>query len=151
MLFISTGYNKGCALLKLADGELDLVYQNKKMRNHMNNCVLFNGCLYGFDGNSHNARLVNLVCMDCATGAVKWTYNGLGCGSLMLAADKLLVLSDEGELITALASPEGFWPLAHAQVLEGKCWTVPALSHGRIYCRNAAGDLECLDVRPGGL
>jgi outer membrane protein assembly factor BamB len=150
-LFISTGYNKGCALLKLVGGGLDLVYQNKKMRNHMNNCVLFEGSLYGFDGNSHNARLVNLACMDYATGAVKWTHNGLGCGSLMLAGDKLLVLSDEGELLTALASPEGFRPLARAQVLEGKCWTVPVLSHGRIYCRDAAGDLECLDVRASGI
>jgi outer membrane protein assembly factor BamB len=147
-IFISTGYNKGCALLKLVDADLTPVYLNKKMRNHMNNCVLVGDFLYGFDGNSHNARLVNLVCMEYASGAVKWTHNGLGCGSLVAAGNTLLILSDEGELLTAQASPDEFRPLAHAQVLEGKCWTVPTLSHGRIYCRNAAGDLECLDARP---
>jgi len=31
-------------------------------------------------------------------------------------------------------------------VLQGKCWTTPVLAGGRIYCRNAAGDVVCLDV-----
>ena len=129
---------------------LQLAYQHKKMRNHMNNCVLYDGYLYGFDGNSQNRRLVNLVCMEHATGKIRWSHNGLGCGSLTLADRKLLILSDEGELLTAVATPEEFKLLAHAQVLDGKCWTVPVLSHGRIYCRDAVGDLVCVDVRRTG-
>jgi hypothetical protein len=30
--------------------------------------------------------------------------------------------------------------------LTGKCWTVPVLANGRIYARNAAGQLVCVDV-----
>ena len=37
--------------------------------------------------------------------------------------------------------------LTCAQVLGGKCWTVPVLANGRIYCRNAQGTLICLDVK----
>jgi len=65
----------------------------------------------------------------------------------MAADGKLIVLSDEGELLVGPASSKGFTPSARAKVLDGKCWTVPVLANGRIYCRNAAGDLVCLDVR----
>ena len=66
----------------------------------------------------------------------------------MAADGKLIVLSERGELIIAESSREQFKPIARAQVLGGKCWTVPVLANGQIYCRNAAGNLVCLDVRP---
>ena len=74
-------------------------------------------------------------------------HKGLGCGTLLRAGDRLIVLSDDGRLVIAAASGDDYKELASAQVLEGKCWTAPALAAGRIYCRNAAGDLVCLDVR----
>ena len=49
--------------------------------------------------------------------------------------------------LVAEASPTSFTPISRAQVLGGKCWTVPTLANGRIYCRNAKGDLVCLDVK----
>ena len=36
--------------------------------------------------------------------------------------------------------------LASAEILTGKCWTYPVLANGRIYARNAAGQLVCVDV-----
>jgi hypothetical protein len=39
------------------------------------------------------------------------------------------------------AAPAAFKPMSRAQVLTGKCWTTPVLSNGKIYCRNAKGDL----------
>jgi outer membrane protein assembly factor BamB len=147
-IFISTGYNEGCAQFRLnTDNTLERNYQNKNMSNHMANCVLYESYLYGIDGNSHARRTCELVCMDAVTGAVKWKERGLGCGSLMMADGKLIVLSDEGELVIAPASPDGFKPTAKARVIEGKCWTVPVLSHGRVYCRNADGDVVCVDLR----
>ena len=149
-IFISSGYQKGCALLKLAGGELSVIYENRDMANHMNNCVLTDGYLFGFSGNSHNARLVALTCMHYDTGEVKWQERGLGCGSLMMAGDQLIALSDEGELLTLKASTEAFEVVSRVQALDGRCWTVPVLAGGRIYCRNSAGDVVCLDVRNGG-
>lgn len=146
-VFISTGYNRGCALWTLNGETLEQEYENKSMSNHMNNCVLWKGHLYGFDGNSHNARQVRVACIEYSTGKSKWRERGLGCGSLLLAGNKLLLLSDEGELVVAQPSPDQFEPLARVQILSGKCWTVPVLSHGLIYCRNAAGDVACVDVR----
>jgi outer membrane protein assembly factor BamB len=146
-IFISTGYNRGCALFDLKGGRLAQRYENKAMRNHMAASVLWQGHLYGFDGNSHNASSVHLKCIEFATGKEKWKHRGLGCGTLMMAGERLIVLSDQGELVIAPVSAEGFGPIARAQVLEGRCWTVPVLSRGRLYCRDAAGDLVCVALR----
>lgn len=144
-VFISAGYNRGAALFQLADGSL--VWKNKDMQNHLNSCVLIDGCLYGFHGNADEET--SLRCLEWKTGKLVWSHSGLGCGSLFAAGKKLIVLSEKGELLVAPASREGFKPSARAQVLTGKCWTVPVLANGRFYCRNAAGDVVCLDVRAG--
>jgi len=146
-IFISTGYKRGCALFELKDDKLEQRYENKNMSNHINSCVLWKEHLYGFDGNTHVRRLVKLTCIEQATSKVKWRQGDLGVGSLIVADGKLIVLSEEGELIVAEASPEAFKVLARAKVLDGTCWTLPVLANGRIYCRNSAGKLVALDVR----
>jgi outer membrane protein assembly factor BamB len=146
-IFISSGYNKGCALLKMGNGTVTPVYTNKNMRNHCNCSVLWKGYVYGFDGQVGGGG--KLTCIDVKSGQVKWAQRGLGTGSLMLAGDKLVVLGEKGKLVIAEASPDGYQELGAAEVLKGKCWTVPVLADGRIYARNAAGDLVCVDVRRG--
>ena len=150
-IFISTGYDRGCALLELAGDQLKKIYEHKAMCNHMNNSVLIDGHLYGFDGTAHRGRPTEFVCLEFATGKEKWRVPpgvGLGCGSVMASADgMLLILSERGELLAAPADPREFKPTARHQVLGGRCWTVPVLANGRIYCRNARGDLVCVKVR----
>lgn len=142
--FISSGYEKGAALLKLGEGEPEVIWQSKAMRNQMSPSILVDGHLYGIDGNeSKNAAL---KCIDWATGAEKWTYPDSGCGSVTVAGDQLVVLSDAGELSIGKLSPEAFKPGVKARVLSGRCWTVSVVSNGRLYCRNAEGKVVCLDV-----
>jgi outer membrane protein assembly factor BamB len=144
IVFISSGYNKGCALLKISGGNVTKVWQNKNMRNHINCSVLWEGCIYGFDGQVDGGG--KLSCIDLATGEKKWSQDGMGTGSLMIADGKLIILGEKGKLVITAASPEGFSQLASAEILTGKCWTVPVLANGRIYARNAAGQLVCVDV-----
>lgn len=146
-IFISTGYDRGCALFELAGNELRKLYENRRMANHMNNSVLLDGHLYGFDGTAHRGRPTEFVCLELATGQEKWRVppsETLGCGSVMAAGGTLLILSERGELVSAPATPTGFKASARASVLGGRCWTVPVLAHGRIYCRNSRGDLVCV-------
>jgi outer membrane protein assembly factor BamB len=137
-VFVSSGYNHGGALLKVS-GPPQKVWENKNMRNHFNSCVLWQGYLYGPDDSG-------LRCLAFDTGDLKWTYGGFGKGSLMVADGKLVALSEKGELIIAEPTPAEFKPISRAKVLTGKCWTTPVLSNGHIYCRNAVGDVVCLDV-----
>lgn len=150
-IFISTGYDRGCALLELTGDQLKKHYEHKGMCNHMNNSVLIDGHLYGFDGTAHRGRPTEFVCLEFATGKEKWRVppgTGLGCGSVMAAADGvLLILSERGELLAVPANPREFKPTARHQSLGGRCWTVPVLAHGKVYCRNARGDLICVKVQ----
>lgn len=149
-IFISTGYDRGCALFELSGDRLQKIYENKRMANHMNNSVLVDGHLYGFDGTAHRGRPTEFVCMELATGTEKWRVppsETLGCGSVMATGDgTLLILSERGELVSAPATPAGFKVTARASVLGGKCWTVPVLANSRIYCRNSRGDLVCVNL-----
>jgi outer membrane protein assembly factor BamB len=145
-IYISSGYERGCTLLRFDGSNLTRVYDNQHMCNHMNSCVLHQGHLYGIDGNSHSRRTAMLKCIDHATGEIRWQQRGYGVGSLLLAGDQLVVLSDEGQLLVVRATPDAFELVAEAQVIDGKCWTVPVLCGGRLYVRNAAGDLICLQL-----
>ncbi|MBM3237793.1 alcohol dehydrogenase [Candidatus Poribacteria bacterium] len=138
-IFISSGYDTGCALVQFSGNKLTTIWQNKTMRNHFNSCVLWEGHLYGFDETT-------LKCLDFQTGDEKWAQRGLGKGSLMLADGKLIVMGDKGDLVIAEVSPERFKEISRAKVLSGLCWTVPVLSGGKLYCRNHEGTLVCLDV-----
>jgi len=141
-LFMSSGLGTGGALFKIEADKLVQLWSHKEMQTWMSTCVLWQDHLYGVDSKDGA-----LKCLDFPRGTVKWAQKGFGLGSLMLAGDKLIVLSDKGRLAIAPAVPAGYTELAAAQILEGKCWTMPVLAHGRIYARNAKGDLVCLDVR----
>jgi outer membrane protein assembly factor BamB len=52
-IFVSTGYNVGSVMFRLTDDRLEQQYAHRNMRNHFNNSILFEGHLYGFDGNSN--------------------------------------------------------------------------------------------------
>ena len=147
-VFISSGYNKGCALLKMEAHGVTEIWRNKNMRNHASSCVLWEGHIYGFDGQFGGGG--KLTCLHFETGKVKWAQRGMGTGTVMIADGKLIVLSEKGKLVIAEASPEKFNELASAQILSGKCWTMPVLANGRIYARNANGQLVCVDVSGKG-
>ncbi|MBN8245830.1 MAG: hypothetical protein J0L84_00140 [Verrucomicrobia bacterium] len=73
---------------------------------------------------------------------------GIGFSSMVVADQRLIASSDKGELSVVRASPDRYELLARCQPLGGKCWTAPALAGGRLYLRNARGDLVCLDLNP---
>jgi len=145
MMFLSTGYGKGAALFRLGKSEPELVWQNRLLRTQMNPSVLIGGAVYGVDNDS--GQKTALKCLDFAGGSEKWAFPLPNVGAVTAADGKLIVLSGEGELLVGPATPEGFKPSARAKVLSGKCWTVPVLANGRILCRNAEGQVVCVDVR----
>ncbi|WP_395743360.1 PQQ-binding-like beta-propeller repeat protein [Prosthecobacter sp.] len=144
-LFISSGYNKGCAVLDLASAKPKEVWRSRVMKNQFNSSVLIDGHLYGSDGDADKGA--SLKCIDFATGTEKWSDAGVGFCSLMAADGKLIIMSAKGELIIARASPAKFEAISRTPVLTGRCWTAPVLANGRIYVRNAAGDMQCLSVQ----
>jgi len=138
-VFVASGYNRGCGLIKLDGSTTTKLYDTKAMRSQLSGPVLINGYLYGIDENQ-------LVCVDLMTGDVKWQERKVGKGSIMAANGKLIVLSDKGILTMADASPKAFEPISSAKILSGKCWVMPVLANGKIYTKNAKGHMVCIDI-----
>ena len=84
--------------------------------------------------------------MDLGTGEVYWSADRFGGGTLTLTGDRLVILRESGELMLADASPDGFVPVARAQILPGVVRAYPALADGRLYARNT-DTLVAVDLR----
>ena len=145
-IFITSGYDRGCALLALTPKGLEPAYENTHVSSECSTGILLNGHIYAVTG--VQGRRGSLKCLDFSTGEVKWESGEFRVGGgLMLADGKFFQLQGKGELVMAEATPEAYRELGRAEVLTGYCWTMPVLSDGRLYCRNSNGDLVCLDVR----
>lgn len=153
-LFYSSGSEMGCFLWEpIADGPKSL-WRNHNLSTQMSCPLYYEGCIFGLDG---DWKKVTLKCLDAATSKVRWTGPSMEMGTMILAdgsktnsppSGKLIILSDSGELIIARAGGEAYQELARAKVMGGQCWTTPVLSGGRLYCRNTAGEIICLNLKP---
>lgn len=146
-IFASATDDIGSVLLEIgkadekSDGKATVreVWNSRVMKNHFSSSVLYEGHIYGFDNAS-------LKCIVAETGEQKWVQRGYGKGSLIAADGLLYILSDQGQLILAEATPAGFHEKGKVKVMEGKTWTAPVLSRGRLYLRDE-DEMIVLDVR----
>ena len=144
-VFVSSGYNTGCALVDVSKSKPNEVWRNKQLRNQFSSSVLWRNHIFGIDGNAN--RRSKLICLELASGTAKWSSKKIGFGSLICADGKLMVLNDEGYLIMAKARSDKYDELSRRRVLLGKCWTAPTISGGKLYARSADGVVICLDMK----
>jgi outer membrane protein assembly factor BamB len=146
-VFISSGYDRGCALLKIAvkeDGRFKpkVVYTGKQMRCHFASPVRRGPYLFGIDDS-------RLSCLDLRSGKVMWKHSGIQKGSLLRVNDYLLVLGEEGQLLLLDAVPEERAPKAQYRPFQGgRCWTMPVVAEGKLFLRNEQ-QMKCYDLRKG--
>ncbi|MFW5858953.1 MAG: PQQ-binding-like beta-propeller repeat protein [Planctomycetota bacterium] len=145
-LFISSGYGTGAGIVDLAGGHPELVWTATAPQTQMAGGVLIDGHLYAVD--AHRGKPGRLVCVAIADGATRWAADGFGQGSLIAAGDRLLVLTGDGELVLAKADPTSYEELGRTRVLDGTCWTPPALSGDRLYVRNQSGACAAWRLTP---
>jgi outer membrane protein assembly factor BamB len=155
-VFISSGYAKGSALLKMAaDAQgkptVQIVYQiDKLMKSQFSSPVRRGDYLYGFDD-------VKLACVDLKTGKTVWSESGYVKGSLLRVGDRLIVLGENGKLGLFEATPEPASTnledtRALAEVRDvfsrhaPRCWTMPVLADGKLLLRTEE-EIICIDLR----
>jgi outer membrane protein assembly factor BamB len=147
MVFISSGYGKGGAALKLGDGAPKQLWFSDDVRAHMTSPIIIDGHVYVVDGNGDDDGS-RLKCVELATGKLKWESPATKTGVLTASDGKLIWVNGTGELRVVEASPAGYKELARAQVIGGKIWAAPVLANGRLYVRNWKGDVVSLDLKP---
>jgi outer membrane protein assembly factor BamB len=159
IVYCSAGYGVGsgaCKITKSGDqfsaqelykiaGDKDNKETGKQhIANHWSTPVVKDGYLYGMFSFKEFGN-GPLKCVELATGQVKWRQPGFGAGHVILVNDKILALADDGRLVVVEPTPTGYKEVARAKVVNGKCWSTPAISNGRIYVRSTKEGV-CLDV-----
>ena len=145
-IFISASNDDGCRLLQIKSDSGQITvgdgWQTRFMKNHFNSSIAHKGYIYGFSN-------ATLTCLSADTGEKIWAKRGLGKGSLVLAEDRLIALSDKGKLVLFEASPEGYKEISAFQPFHGKSWTSPTIAGGKMFLRNQK-EMAGFDLRRGG-
>ncbi|MFM7803008.1 MAG: PQQ-binding-like beta-propeller repeat protein, partial [Verrucomicrobiota bacterium] len=115
-VFISSG-DDGGELLEVSGGSAMRVWKNRNLSTFTGTAVLLDGMLYGHETAGYKRADQELRCVDLETGSVKWGEKGFGQGSIIAAGDRLIVLSDQGELSVVRANPANFELLARFRVI----------------------------------
>lgn len=158
-LLLMGGHGRfGSTLLQHQESTPEVIWQNRNGLHSFQSPVIIGDYVYGFGYVGQNQPF---LCMELETGEVKWTEiigSSRQFGSMMAADDKLIILSSEGNMLIAEATPEGFKEISRAKLFQlrsyntypngdpNTCWTAPVLSNGKIYARTTYGDLVCVDV-----
>jgi outer membrane protein assembly factor BamB len=148
-VYSATG-GKGGALVKLtvSGGSVaaEPVYAARKLPNGIGGAVRVGEYLYGTAGPA-------LVCVEFATGTVKWEDRSVGAASVLYADGHLYLHSETtGEVALVEATPEGyrekgrFMPREPPDRGRSRAWAYPVVANGRLYIRDL-GTLWCYDVR----
>ena len=143
-LFITSGYDHGCAMLKISAGEATREWESKKVMSRFQPPILDRGLLFA---NSEGT----IKCLSWPDGEVKWKGGGSDLkagigGSMVRVGDELLILSDRGKLILAHADAAGISILAQAEIFDDhEIWATPLLYGGRLYAKGSR-ELVCFDL-----
>ena len=88
----------------------------------------------------------SLHCVEAVTGKDLWKKEKIGqyhASLLRTGDDRLLMLTDGGDLVLLDPNPKGYRELARSRVSGPETWAHPALCDGRLYVRDPR-ELICL-------
>jgi len=132
-VLISSGYDKGTALLKITRTDdqwsTEVIWESKQLKSKLSNFVVYENHAYGFDNGI-------LTCIDLKNGERAWKRGRYGHGKMLLVQDKLLILAETGEVVLVKAAPDSHRELAKFEALSGKTWNNIALAGDLIVVRN---------------
>ena len=90
-----------------------------------------------------------LGCLQASAGTNRWAQTvvgsaGISYGSVIKAANTLIVLTEAGELVLVQPNPQAYTEIDKFKILSLYCWNRPVLANGRIYARNSSVNSEIL-------
>lgn len=144
-VLIGSGYGQGSVLIgfhqddKSGSNDANALWQSKQFKLKFNGGVRRGDYFFGLDEGM-------LTCLSLQSGQRRWKQGRYGYGQLLLVKDKLLILTEEGDVVLVPATPESPRELARFHAIDGKTWNHPVLSHGRLLVRNS-DEAACFDLR----
>jgi outer membrane protein assembly factor BamB len=148
-IFITSGYNDGAVMLKLAaDGKsVKVAWKDDGFDTHHGGVILVDGHVYGttWKGNSTG----NWICVDWKTGKVRFDEKWKCKGSMVFADGMLYCYEEKGGTVGLVKpTPRGFKVISSFKVPagDGKHWAHPVVSGGVLYIRHGSA-LMAYDVK----
>ncbi|MBB5040247.1 PQQ-like beta-propeller repeat protein [Prosthecobacter dejongeii] len=150
IVYCSAGYGVGAGAFKISKSGSDLSAEQIWRRenecfNHWSTPVVKDGYLYGMFSFKEYGN-GPLACVDIKTGKDVWKEAGFGPGQVILSGDKVIALSDKGEIVVVEANPEKYVELKREDVLAGKVWSYPVLAYDRLFARSTEEGV-CLEIQ----
>jgi len=141
-VLLSAGYGIGSRVLQISrQGEAvaaTLVWESPRLKAKFTNPVLHDGFVYGLDDGV-------LVCLDPATGERRWRSGRYGHGQTLLVGNRLLVTTEDGDVVLVEASPDAHRELARFTAFSQKQWNPPALA-GRYLLVRTDTEAACYEL-----
>lgn len=150
IVYCSAGYGVGAGAFKISKSgsglSAEMIWRREnECFNHWSTPVVKDGYLYGmFSFKEYGAG--PLACVDIKTGKDVWKEAGFGPGQVILAGDKVIALSDKGEVVIVEANPEKYVELKRDDVLDGKVWSYPVLAYDHLFARSTKEGV-CLEIK----
>ena len=158
LVFTSTGYQTGAALLRLAPAAgggvtANEVYflEGKVFQNHHGGMVLVGDHVYA--GHGHNRG--NPIAIELATGKVVWggaelKNEGTGSAAVAYADGNLYFRYQNGRMMLIEASPAGYAEKGSFAIpgASAPSWPHPVITGGRLYIREQDA-LLAYDIKKG--
>jgi outer membrane protein assembly factor BamB len=138
LMFVSSEYNAGSKVIELKRNGLQTVatelWSSNRLRLHHGNAMRIGDAIYFSSGGKGSQAILSAV--DARSGKIHWQERSIEKATFVWADQKLITLDQDGNLMIAYPSPQGFKIAAKASLLTHLSWTPPVLVGTRLYIRD---------------
>jgi outer membrane protein assembly factor BamB len=138
LLFVSSEYNAGTKVIQLRRNGLQTtateLWSSNRLRLHHGNAIRVGDAMYFSDGGKGSQAILTAV--DVRSGKIHWQQRSIEKATFVWADQKLITLDQDGHLMVAYPSPQGFKITAKAPLLTRLSWTPPTVVGTRAYLRD---------------
>jgi outer membrane protein assembly factor BamB len=147
-LVYSAAGRSGGGLVKLSvegdKADAVQVYFESKMPSSIGGSVRVGDYLYGTNSQG-------LMCVEFATGELKWQNRGVGAGSVCVADGRIYIHGEKGDVALVEVTPEEYREKGRFALPDqpdrgrSQAWAYPVIAGGKLYIRDL-GSLWCYDI-----
>jgi outer membrane protein assembly factor BamB len=138
LVFVSSEYNAGAKVVELRRSGTQTtakeLWSNIRLRLHHGNAMRIGDAIYFSSGGKGSQAILSAV--EARTGKIYWQERSIEKATFVWADQKLITLDQDGNLMIAYPSPQGFKIAAKAPLLTRLAWTPPVLVGSRLYIRD---------------
>ena len=146
---VASSVTAGSVMVQPQGEKVETIWKDQTLTCYFSTPVLVGEYLYMVNGAATLiSPSITLRCVEAKTGKVIWAKEKIGkyhAAMIHTANDKLLMLSDNGDLILLEPNIKGYKELSRSNVC-GETWAHPAISNGYVYIRDNK-NLLCIKLK----